>query len=846
MDKAHRDNLIRDKMVSPPQTNVPRVPPGMERFYVPPLPTFGFVWSVLSILSLAAFAATAVGALRLAESRPLWANVPFGLVVFGAGLGFLYELALLIRGEAYQLLKSPLGRLIQGIRGGNLAFVFTSSYAVFAYLSIEESLGWPNLLLGVALGFLLVHLLFEGPPLGVGIVLLTGLITQLIIVWAFIDTRTVLKLLLSAHALLLAGTVVVGVRTPRQSTFFHLLGSAAVIALCYALTQWESPLALRPTRTVFRCWWMSLGVLAGVGFAFRVAPITFGRLRAIISNAVWPLFYLVIAGSERTLPKPAKLSELYGHQDLEPLRVLPYHVAHPRNLSFALRIPCLDENLSEKVRQFGFLTQLVRTVFALVSIVNRFFPFADTRVPLSNKPRLNVWSDGTEYWPWWLLQRIYLPRLGYFSIEAGVRGPGFQKTPALAVEHFQRGQLLAYLVEFGIGNAFLKRGRFQDQDVLELDLSFLESYPTKTDYEPYGGNAYYVIDEEQRRLKLIGIRVPRSNTFVEANPYDATFLRGQAMISASLYFYVVSGKHLVEIHMGLNLVEIAMLNGFDANEKWNHPIRTALYPHFFAHELAEELTTQNLVEDRGVFPQIFATTNGSLVSHLNDRFQEYQLGQDEDFERRCAVLMNGREELQLAELLPQNSLVWEQRYAAIWFGYATRLVDAVYDSDDDVRNDPCVQQFYLNMESLFLQPLPTRYHRFHTKSGLTRFISDTLHHLIIRHEVYGTAGVRLALDPRINGVQVPVDGGPPAVDEWRSLACIAMATSRVRYVKLQGGFDHVFGDLEDEQVRTAFQSAHRDLQERLTELQQEFENDGVDNYETLRLLPSDLDVGAGY
>ena len=75
--------------------------------------------------------------------------------------------------------------------------------------------------------------------------------------------------------------------------------------------------------------------------------------------------------------------------------------------------------------------------------------------------------------------------------------------------------------------------------------------------------------------------------------------------------------------MGLNLVEVALFNAFDAKEEWNHPVRMALYPHLFAHDLAEELTTQNLLEDGAVFPQIFATTNSALMRHLNDRFSEF-------------------------------------------------------------------------------------------------------------------------------------------------------------------------------------------------------------------------------
>ena len=121
-----------------------------------------------------------------------------------------------------------------------------------------------------------------------------------------------------------------------------------------------------------------------------------------------------------------------------------------------------------------------------------------------------------------------------------------------------------------------------------------------------------------------------------------------------------------------------------------------------------------------------------------------------------------------------------------------------------------------------------------------------MHHLIIRHEVYGTSGVRLALDPRINKVQVPKDGGTYGVDEWRSLACVAMATSRVRYTQLMTDFTNTFEDLPDAELRQKYTDAHNHMKSQLEALESEFKDDRVDNYDTLRLLPSDLDIGAGY
>ena len=209
------------------------------------------------------------------------------------------------------------------------------------------------------------------------------------------------------------------------------------------------------------------------------------------------------------------------------------------------------------------------------------------------------------------------------------------------------------------------------------------------------------------------------------------------------------------------------------------------------------------------------------MRHLNDRFSEYVLGVDEEFERRVKTILANRSELSVEEVVPDSSLVWELKYAEIWQEYTTELVDAMYETDGAVTSDICVSTLFANLSELFHQPLPKRYDKFKSKKGLARFLSDTIHHLVIRHEVYGTSGVRLSLDPRINKVQVPKDGGPLPIDEWRSLACVAMATSRVRYTSLLINFSNVFNDIEDKKLRKAFSLAHTRMKGRLQELEGE-------------------------
>ncbi len=105
------------------------------------------------------------------------------------------------------------------------------------------------------------------------------------------------------------------------------------------------------------------------------------------------------------------------------------------------------------------------------------------------------------------------------------------------------------------------------------------------------------------------------------------------------------------------------------------------------------------------------------MRHLNDRFAEYRLSADENFELRESVLLTGHPGQKLDDVLPNCSLRWEKRYAQIWQTYTTNLVNAIYASDKEVVDDESFQLLYANLAAMFPQELPERYHRFQRKSG---------------------------------------------------------------------------------------------------------------------------------
>ncbi len=315
---------------------------------------------------------------------------------------------------------------------------------------------------------------------------------------------------------------------------------------------------------------------------------------------------------------------------------------------------------------------------------------------------------------------------------------------------------------------------------------------------------------------------------------------------------MISGKHLAEIHMTYNLVEASMHNAFDAEGQWNHPVRSFLYLHFFSHELAEELTTEHLVQEGAVFTQIFATTGDALIAHLNDSYAACEYGADEDFEARTLAMSMPASDDAPATLLPNCSVAWELAFFETFERYTTALIDIIYETDADVRADRYVQDFHRGLTQVFLRGLPARYDAFATKKGLARFAADTIHHCTVRHQVYGTTGIKAALDPRISKTQVPKDGGTTGVEEWRSLAYVALATGKARFTLLTGeagqDFTNLLGGVA-EPKRGRMAEVFTKLQTDLRELDVKWTS-GPDakafNYDYLRALPSELHTGPGY
>lgn len=852
------------------------------RFEEPVPPTFSAGESVLSILSLifmsalstvmllqvcepesnviaglqasagTGFLGDLVGVLRpptASVALPAWVWLPFAFTIFGATVGWLFEIYLLATGTPFYQTRSRATSFVLQVRLLNLAPVTATIFFFVCCLVVKDASTRMGLLYLSGMGgvMLSMALFFGGAEKAMG-ALLPGLqVVQIIlglVFWATGGLPMVAELLI-VQAVLQLFSLMTTTATPLRSTVFHVSSTFSGLALYNALlvavtAQPDLPFTVAPAMPPGSLVWWGFLVfsLGGLVVASRLWPRTYNNYRTILSNAIWaPLYFLLV--SAKRFPKPKNLSALYKSGRPDETQLAPYWVDHPEFLAPGLNIPSARK-LEDNVSVFADVVAAAKKTFALIAFLDHTFPQADSNIPLAQKPRLPMWSSGQEYWP-----AIFTMKLFGNTIPGRVLEPA----PEPAIAAFKEGQLLAYLTESSVGSTFVRAAPERGEGALVTDFRFLERYATKPDYASYGGMAYFRVSSERKRLELVSVVPPQGTVEIAANPHDPSFRQAESQILASLYFQAISGKHLAEIHMTYNLVEVAMHNAFDAQGQWNHPFRTFMYLHFFTHELAEELTTEHLVQDGAVFTQVFATLHGGLIEHLNDCYSTFQYGEDEDFEERARLMtMPPQAGETKGTLLPNSAIKWELRYTAIFQRYTTSLIEAIYAEDDQVKEDEYVQALHRELNLVLRNGLPPRYDAFQTRKGLARFASDTIQHVVVRHQVYGTTAVRAAMDPRISKTQVPADGGTSGVDEWRSLVAVALATARARFTLLMGDFNYLLKGVDPEVV-PEMQEAFERLQDDLLALDEKWkagEKNKRFNYDYFRALPSDLHTGPGY
>lgn len=845
----YADKQIRQDNAEP---LIPNKSAEMIRFEVPSLPTFSVFPSILSILSLILMSGLSVYILLQLKDQATWVKLPFIFTIIGGTIGWIFESALLIGGTPFQPFYKRFNTFIQRLRYLNIAPVVTTLFFFVCSMVIQEpNLRMALLFLAVATCFALGVASFYGLNGGNGwvpLIILGAQIAQFLIVLAA-DTPVggnIVKYLLLGQAVCQATAFLIGTKTPMKSTAFHILSTFSGLAAFGAISKaieaqpdFSHQIAALIPSSSFLTLGLILTAIAGVVMAMKASPMVYNTWRASASNVIWSFINFMLISGKR-FPKPFNLSEIYDKEGTpEPSTLKPYYQQHPEFLPKVLNIPAV-EKIEGTVTAFGDAVKGAESFFKTIALIENYFPQANIDIPLKDKPRMKPWSNGADIYP-----NMFLRTFKGDSLP----NPELKPTPEPAIATFKEGQLLAYLAEYGIASPLL-RDAGRGDGTLVIDFQFLEKYDTKADYESYGGRAFFKVNSQKKKLELISVIAPHSDKELSVNPMDSTFRHAESMILASLYYQVIAGKHLGEIHMTYNLLEVVLHNAFEAQGQWKHPVRTFMYLHLFSHELAEELTTEHLVQERAVFSQIFATTHSSMINYLNDTYHRFNYGDDENFELRAKLLT-----MDNGEVLPGACVNWELEYAEIFQRYTGDIIDIVYKDDAAIQKDKYVQDVYRGLNEVMLNGLPERYDAFQTKAGVARWAADTIYHLVVRHQVYGTTGINAAMDPRISSTQVPKDRGTQGVDEWRSLIGIGLATACSRFTLLldeernhSNAFVYLLEGV-DEAYKDKMAKVFIRLQEDLWALDDKWTANDKEkqyNYDFFRATPSDLRTGPGY
>jgi len=727
--------------------------------------TIGPLYSLATLLSLTGIAA--YGAVTMTgDGAPFWLLTSSFASIFGAGGGFLWELS--------GGLKNPWNRLIQPIRGANVGLVFGAN--LFIYFSLIQvatgstamsavaALGIPFSACAVGCFLLLNNFLGRNGKAGlVGILGVSAAIVYGMISSAVTEgTLPIGQIPLAISSLSNMTGILAPMLVPRQiasgvmHTFFSL-GAFLMVQKFISLS----------TNVLVQSLWATspiaapalAGTLAGFLAVFLHSPSR-AELRSVFSNSLWSIIHRVLFLE----PGPmAPLTKIVS----KPLETKPYWELHP--LAAGNELPASDipelqkEGVAPLVKAFG-----------LISFFDQNLPCSDPYVPPSKKNRLLPTDSPATTWP--LLWQFV---------------PPFETYPQV-IEAYNTCQLLSYTVCHSHGFRDLRPVTSEDKCAVKeanmvLDLQYLEQYEPKEELEHYGGKAFFVKSKGVDgfdSLKLSYITAPFSSEPIYPDPSCPKFRYTERIIHASLLFVNVSQHHLLEVHTMLSAVMVAAHNAFDASPSPSvHPLRSILNQHFVSQIVVQEITTPHLLEEKGIFHQMFALTFKELTKSLNDSYDRYRTQGyfmvDLDWNRRRATL---------------NSVEthWEMQYYENFSDYTKRVTDIIYSSDEAVKGDTELQNFVKNMsKTLGMLParhvdtLPDSSVQIVSKEQVQTLIADLLYFGIVRHEMLGTASVRSFVDWRYSGVtQVYKDGGPYPQDDYKILTLIALATGVTKWPKM--------------------------------------------------------------
>lgn len=532
-------------------------------------------------------------------------------------------------------------------------------------------------------------------------------------------------------------------------------------------------------------WYIFLGYVVGMGLVFFYQPLQRNTFRRTLTTLLW----FRIFGKTLSMPPwdPVPL-DLKTNKNQPFIGTKAFWLgSHVDNVSGRRRAA----ELCVPVGEFIPKSQSTRIdgssvapifgkggLFDQLSYLDARFAQSRADTDLRDKVRFRPGQDGA-YW---------------FPVRLGFTGPPPSPAPSVVQAKLQ-GTLLEFFVWYGHLSPALRKVNDDDRKIMGdlegathvIDFEWMSQFDVKPDYQRCGGRAFFRLDPKAVRLHVTFLTRPGETRKIYplrlvSGETDWQFDQAEQIILTSSYALVVVGYHAGGIHIMMNLLALALHNGFDINDgDYFHPWRTAMHLHFFNHIIVNDSTTGHLFEHSAIFSQILPFTLSSLYEFLHAVVRNYEYMSDADLEARKAVTDGVMPE--------QATLNWEEKYKRIYCNYAQMIADVCWKTDADVANDVQMQTFLRNLAQNIPKGLPSRFRSngsiaFTTKAQVVEFTASAIHIVTCRHEVYGTLFVNCAYEPSIMQSQLPLDFGPPAVNDFQAMIGIAIATSRKPATKL--------------------------------------------------------------
>lgn len=753
----------------------------------------------------AALGAAIYGVVML-TAYPWWVLTPYVICCWGLSVGLAWDVfnhfnpgnRWCVTVRCYRQLNATFAAMFFV---NNLIFMITSDVNYIAYSVPLDAWYFVLILASTYVGFSA----FLGHHQGFGpmIVALTFSITaqQINLISAKINgiPEFVSDLQCNGWILLLAASILnwVGLILGRFVALYHLVMCFTLLLLNFAIRSY-GPTFLFATRygtAQPNFWYFFLGFVIGFGLVFYKQPLQSNSFRRSLMTLLW---FRVWAKSLSLPPWDPVPLDLEKNKKQRFLGTKAFWLgARIDSVSGYPRATELCIPIGEFVPRSQF-TRVDGTsvapifgkggLFDQLSYLDARFAQSQASTELRDKVRFGPGQDGA-YW---------------FPVRLGFTGPPPAPT-ASVLQAKGQGILLEFLVWYGHLSPALRKVNEADRELMGdlqgathvVDFEWMSAFSVKPDYHQTGGRAFFRLDRESARLHVQYLTRPRETRKIYPlrNALGEThweFFQAEQIILTSSYALVVVGYHAGGIHVMMNMLAIALHNGFDTNDgELFHPWRLAMHLHFFNHIVVNDSTTGHLLEKTAIFAQIFPWTIHGLYEFLHTVVQNYELMSDADLESRKAVTDG--------ILPPQGTLVWEERYKKIYLEYATMVANVCWQTDADLVKDVQMQSFLRNLSSNLPKGMPQRFRSsgvstFTSKAQAAEFMASAIHVVTCRHEVYGTLFGNWAYEPYIMQSQLSLDFGPPSVNDYQAMVGIAMATSRKPATKLMIRADPMPGE----------------------------------------------------